>query len=43
MNDGTADNIFCRRTGAKGDPVYGPPMDRFDSVLLPTADYKAQK
>lgn len=43
MDDGTADNIYCRRPGAKGDAVYGPPMDRFDSVLLPTADYKAEK
>jgi hypothetical protein len=43
MDDGTADNIYCRRAGAKGDPIYGPPMDISDSVLLPTADYKAEK
>lgn len=43
MLDGTQDNIYCRRAGAPGDPIYGPPMDRFDTVLLPAADYKPAK
>lgn len=43
MDDGTQDNIYCRRAGAPGDPIVGPPMDRFDTVLLPAADYKPAK
>ncbi|HET6252125.1 MAG TPA: hypothetical protein VFE47_30850 [Tepidisphaeraceae bacterium] len=27
----------------KGDPIFGPPTDAYDSVMLPTANYKAAK
>ena len=40
LEDKTRDNIYCRRAGVAGDPVMGPSEDRFDSVLLPAADYK---
>ena len=40
--DGARDNIFTRHLvdapkNESGDPILGPPMDAFDSVLLPTA------
>jgi prepilin-type processing-associated H-X9-DG protein len=43
LPDKTADNIYTRRSGSKGDPIIGPPMDHDDNVLLPTADYKPAK
>lgn len=42
MDDGTQDNIYCRRAGAPGDPVWGNAMDRLDTILLPAADYEAK-
>lgn len=38
---GPRDNIYCRGAGATGDPIIGPGVGAFDSVLLPPADYKA--
>jgi len=37
LPDGTRDNIYCRRAGAAADPVVGPSMDKYDSILLPAA------
>jgi hypothetical protein len=40
-DNGPSDNIYCRRAGALGDPIMGPPMDSSDTVLLPAADFKS--
>jgi prepilin-type processing-associated H-X9-DG protein len=43
-DDEVKDNVFTRHLGdgaqADSDPVMGPAMDQFDSVLLPSADYE---
>jgi prepilin-type processing-associated H-X9-DG protein len=43
-DDGTPDNIYTRALSKDApkdaDPIMGPAMDQFDSVLLPSADVK---
>jgi hypothetical protein len=41
VKNGIQDNIYCRRANAPGDPVVGPSVDRFDSILLPAADFQS--